>query len=734
KVDVKTLSRHKKHDLNRIDRKNKLSQIRKAKREEVVMQKRGLGGVNSPPILTVILPLNDTIDAEKFLDDMKNCDDDNLLVINNKFGHCHVSSSRLKQRFTFLIPNTKDLISVMDAMKVADVLVLIHSSDPPDDNKNMLLSVIIAHALPTTIHVVQGLEKLNPKKKAECRKHILKTLEKRFPDEKLHSADTKQEFQLLLRQIGCQKQRPVAFRDARFHLLAENIEYDPTLDNGTLKVSGYVRGKPLNVNGLVHIPGWGDFQMSQVDYENDPHPFANKAKPGVHKDVEMASDNVLFSNKPNPSEQESLQSEVIPDPMEGEQTWPTEEELNAAMLTPKKKVKKVAEGTSDYQASWILNSDDDDASESSEDESYDEDQSGSEAVGDVEMDDVESVPELKDENYDKQLDLDEEKKMLVRFKEERLNQMFPDELDTPIDISARVRFQRYRGLESFKKSVWDPLENLPPDYSRIYMFGSFKQTKKKVLTEEKEGAMPGLYVTMHIINVPQSLYENTEKSPFVVYGLLPHEQKMSVVNVIIRKQTSCQTPVKSKDTLIFHVGYRRFTCQPIFSEHNHIGDKFKYERFLPHDEPAVASFYAPVIFPPASVTVFRQCQDGSHELIATGSVLDANPKRIIIKRIVLSGHPFKIFKRSAVVRYMFFNKEDINWFKKIKLRTKCGNIGNIIQSLGSHGHMKCVFEKQLQSQDVVLMYLYKRIFPKWTYDPYIPTPTTISVANDVEML
>ena len=33
------------------------------------------------------------------------------------------------------------------------------------------------------------------------------------------------------------------------------------------------------------------------------------------------------TEKANPSQQESLDSEVIPDPMEGEQTWPTEEEL-----------------------------------------------------------------------------------------------------------------------------------------------------------------------------------------------------------------------------------------------------------------------------------------------------------------------------------------------------------------------------------------------------------------------
>ena len=35
-------------------------------------------------------------------------------------------------------------------------------------------------------------------------------------------------------------------------------------DYGTFKVSGYVRGRALTVNSLVHIPGLGDFQMAQV--------------------------------------------------------------------------------------------------------------------------------------------------------------------------------------------------------------------------------------------------------------------------------------------------------------------------------------------------------------------------------------------------------------------------------------------------------------------------------------
>lgn len=44
--------------------------------------------------------------------------------------------------------------------------------------------------------------------------------------------------------------------------------------------------------------------------------------------------------------------------------------------------------------------------------------------------------------------------------------------------------------------------------------------------------------------------------------------------------------------------------------------------------------------------------------------------------------PFQIHKRSVVVRYMFFDRDDINWYKPIELRTKWGRKGKIKETLG----------------------------------------------------
>lgn len=42
----------------------------------------------------------------------------------------------------------------------------------------------------------------------------------------------------------------------------------------------------------------------------------------------------------------------------------------------------------------------------------------------------------------------------------------------------------------------------------------------------------------------------------------------------------------------------------------------------------------------------------------------------------------QVNRKTAVVRYMFFNREDVLWFKPVELRTKWGRRGHIKEPLG----------------------------------------------------
>uniref|UniRef100_A0A667Y6C9 Pre-rRNA-processing protein TSR1 homolog n=1 Tax=Myripristis murdjan TaxID=586833 RepID=A0A667Y6C9_9TELE len=733
RVSVMTLTKKQRKEQNKMDRRHKANQLRRNKKDMVLTEKRRLGSRDGPPHLVAVVALHAGVDAVAVTKLLREEGAGGLVQqeqcisgVSDSFG---LVMPRFKQRLIFL----PDLHSLLDVAKIADSLVFVlDSTEGWDSYGDYCLSCLFAQGLPTL--VCQGVSDIAVKKRIESRRALSKITEVRFPDSRLFPLDSEQDATLLLRHLSTQRQRKLGFRSRRAHLLAQHVTFTPNSSGegtggaptglGTLRVSGYIRGCPLQVDRLVHISGHGDFQLSQIDAPADPLPLnlttPRPAKHGKGGDVDMVDGAeeeeapVRVLMKADLSRRESLQAEAEVDPMDGEQTWPTDTELQEAEEARKnRRVMKVPKGTSDYQATWIVDDNEEEEDDEEEEEEEEEEElCSSERTG-------------ADQRYDEHMDEAEEREGLKGYREARANEMFPDEVDTPIDTPAKVRFQRYRGLKSFRSSPWDPMENLPLNYSRIFQFQSFERTRRRVLAEaaqEEEGAMVGWYVTLHIIDVPVSVMESVQSgTPLVLVSLLPHEQKMSVMHLLVRRHPGNTEPIKSKEELVFHCGFRRFRASPIFSQHTS-GDKHKMERFLRPDAPTVVSIYAPITFPTAGVLLFKQRGDGRQDLVATGSLLSCDPRRVVLKRIVLSGHPFKINRRSAVVRYMFFNRDDIMWFKPVELRTKWGRRGHIKEALGTHGHMKCVFDNQLRSQDTVLMNLYKRVYPRWTYDPYVPLP------------
>lgn len=234
-------------------------------------------------------------------------------------------------------------------------------------------------------------------------------------------------------------------------------------------------------------------------------------------------------SEPNPEEADSLVSSNDPDDMQNEQTWPTEEEIeddssrkptedtplpDADPGTTPRAVRRVPKGTSEYQAAWIIDEDDE------EDENPRDGDKGAQngnAEERVEvLDPPEDVMEVEAHSGNgvafQDLEEEEENKQSVglpfrysfltqtqrleswrgRQREERDDREFPDEVDTPRDVLARIRFQRYRGMRSLRTSPWDPYENLPRDYARIFQFEDFKRTERAVRrrAEEEGGTVP----------------------------------------------------------------------------------------------------------------------------------------------------------------------------------------------------------------------------------------------------
>uniref|UniRef100_A0A0G4I958 Bms1-type G domain-containing protein n=1 Tax=Chromera velia CCMP2878 TaxID=1169474 RepID=A0A0G4I958_9ALVE len=460
------------------------------------------------------------------------------------------------------------------------------------------------------------------------------------------------------------------------------------------------------------------------------------------------------------------------DPLAGDQTWPTEEEMREAeeqqqrQQQQRRRMIRVPKGADEYTRAWLA--EEVDVGEAGEDPSKEreretrgmDDQSqegdeggmemeegeddddeeewefeaagaagGARAGGEQDMGD-ESMQGMTPEQAAEEKKRQRQAELAERSAEDR---EFPDEVDTPVDKAAKVRFQKYRGLKSFRTSPWDQYEDLPVEYSRVFEFEDFtatcKAARQRLLYDCRMAGgglgCSGVFCELVLAQVsPEvgqraaspSAFGSALPFPLVVSTLFPFERKVTVVHCRMQRHGEFEEPVKSKDPVMAHVGFRRFPCSPLYSSHSTRktpNEKHRFLRFLHPHATTVASFYAPACIPPCPVMLFKESEAGETSLAAWGSLLPSDPNRLIIKRIVLTGLPFRVHKSRAVVRFMFYAPDDVRWFKPVELHTKKGLRGHIREPLGTHGYMKAKFNNRMAQNDTICMALYKRVFPRW---------------------
>jgi len=535
----------------------------------------------------------------------------------------------------------------------------------------------------------------------------------------------------------------------RAYLIADSQQYDD--EKQELRLTGHVRGKvPFNVNSLVHVPNVGTFACKSVQKATPP---LSRARKGAA--VGMEEEQIIFSD---PLKRESLEHFATPDALDGEQNLVGFDDIHEEYEDDaEEEAAERPAGWSDYQSAWLdavedMGEEEDtmDRGELAEELNRKPAQSGYTSV----------ATDVMDWDQDNEISAQEKEALLAQRRKDQKEELeFPDEVEIDEETNARERFARYRSLKSFRKSYWDPKENLPDSYGSIYHFSSFKATQRDVFADMKEvaaaanaagdfwgcgnlekdneesmednngddedlldGCVPSGSCIVITLEGVKSMSVATGAT-LVAVSLLPHENKVSVLHMGLCQSAKCDKPVdpvKSKDVLTFRCGWRTWKGRPAFSQNNLNSDKHKFERFLPREGAFfAASAFGPVTYTPCPVLVFREdspvesSESSSRDLVAIGSIYGADADRITVKRIILTGYPTRVHKRHATVKYMFYNPDDVRWFKPAGLSTKHGLHGHIVQSVGEHGTMKCLFNAPIKQHDTVMLPLYKRIFPKF---------------------
>lgn len=713
--------------LSKLERKNIAKQLKSSKILETKQTRKIFEGNNGAEKIITIIALTDDLSSAEIASQLINSvgDDEGDNVMFEAPSVSSVRINRFKSNLKFILPDPNNFLSILDAAKVSDFVVFGISAEKEVEKEygEQILRAVIAQGIASVIGVLPNVVSAYPKRnlQMDIRQSLQSFFNHFFPNEekdKLFALELESECLNCIRTI-CQKfPKSVTWRDQRGWLVADQV----TFDNDLLCVEGIVRGTGFNANRLVHIPGFGDFQVDHIE--------------SIKKNQD---ENVEFQPDSNQETLEELNNEEV-DMDEVEEWNGIDDDFGGARMDDKRYFdddgsrnlhpdRPLPKGTSSYQGRWYL----DDVLEDASDIEEDDEELAQIGKGDMEIEEdyinnatggqSEYEPtEAGESELFVELTPEEETRQLQEFREAAKEDLeFPDELELDPKESGRERLAAYRGIKSLGNCDWDCDEvdkDSPSIWNRLLRISNFKATRNKIVKQNIREAQLTIGNRCRIfLRAPFHIMEkvNSSTNPFVIYGLLEHEHKLALVHFSYESWEDYEEPVASGESIIVQYGPRRQVIQPIFNQaSNNSNNVHKSEKFHHPGSFSIASCIAPVLFSNAPTIFFKPLGgDGSEglELVGQGTFLNCDHTRVVAERAILTGHPVKIHKRVVTVRYMFFSPEDINWFKAIPLFTKSGRSGFIKESLGTHGYFKATFDGKLTAQDTVAMSMYRRVWP-----------------------
>ncbi|KAL9117711.1 MAG: hypothetical protein Q9187_005750, partial [Circinaria calcarea] len=235
-----------------------------------------------------------------------------------------------------------------------------------------------------------------------------------------------------------------------------------------------------------------------------------------------------------------------------------------------------------------------------------------------------------------------------------------------------------------------------------------------------EGYKAGTYARIVLDKVPYEFAASfNPRFPIVVGGLAPTEERFGFVQVRIKRHRWHKKILKTNDPLIFSLGWRRFQTMPVYS----ISDSRTRNRMLkytPEHMHCFGTFYGPLIAPNTGfccVQSFSNKNPG-FRIAATGVVLNVDENTEIVKKLKLTGHPYKIFRNTAFIKDMFSTALEIAKFEGASIRTISGIRGQIKRALSKpEGHYRATFEDKILMSDIIFLRAWYPVKPHRFYNP-----------------
>lgn len=235
-----------------------------------------------------------------------------------------------------------------------------------------------------------------------------------------------------------------------------------------------------------------------------------------------------------------------------------------------------------------------------------------------------------------------------------------------------------------------------------------------------EGYKAGTYARIVLENVPYEFSANfNPRFPILIGGLSPTEERFGYVQVRIKRHRWHKKILKTNDPLIFSLGWRRFQTTPIYSIHEN-RMRHRMLKYTPEHMHCHGTFYGPLIAPNTGFSCVQSLSNKTpgFRIAATGVVLSVDESFEIVKKLKLTGHPYKIFKNTAFIKDMFQSALEVAKFEGASIRTVSGVRGQIKRPLSKpEGNYRATFEDKILMSDIVFLRAWYPIKPHRFYNP-----------------
>ncbi|XP_043912218.1 ribosome biogenesis protein BMS1 homolog [Protopterus annectens] len=235
-----------------------------------------------------------------------------------------------------------------------------------------------------------------------------------------------------------------------------------------------------------------------------------------------------------------------------------------------------------------------------------------------------------------------------------------------------------------------------------------------------EGYRPGMYIRVEINDVPCEFVGNFDPHyPIILGGLGNSEGNVGYLQMRVKKHRWYKKILKTRNPLIFSLGWRRFQTIPVFYIEDHNG-RHRLLKYTPEHMHCGATIWGPIT-PQGTGFLAVQSLAGTtpdFRIAATGVVLELDKSITIVKKLKLIGYPFKIFKNTAFIKGMFNSPLEVAKFEGAAVRSVSGIRGQVKKALRTpEGAFRATFEDRLLMSDIVFMRTWYPVSVPKLYNP-----------------